>query len=265
MLDKTKLTQVELGKIYGKWEVIECIEPFRPEDNYKGVWKVRDIYNSNIKQLNGQYLITIGKHLSEGYYDKKENEENFEEDVDNTNIFKFAVYGEDNELIGNLCRICHKVKPLQKFRSNEGTVCLDCVPYLPTSYNDPVNVRRKKLSKKDKRVRQQYSSTKTSDEKHKRENNLTLQDVYDLTSKPCFYCGGYNHQGLRGEGKELDYCGIDRIDNAIGHTKENCVPCCNRCNFTKGNLTVDQWLEHIEKIYKRKEEILTGLQEKNNN
>ena len=53
--------------------------------------------------------------------------------------------------------------------------------------------------------------------------DFIIQQSYDL----CFYCG-----------KELQYIDndhnlatIERLDNSIGHTKENCVIACRTCNL----------------------------------
>jgi hypothetical protein len=52
--------------------------------------------------------------------------------------------------------------------------------------------------------------------------DLTLDDVMLAKSSICYYC-------------DRKATGFDRIDNASGHTKINCVPACIRCNWTRGN------------------------------
>jgi hypothetical protein len=47
--------------------------------------------------------------------------------------------------------------------------------------------------------------------------NLTLDWVKENLIKPCIYCGFKSN-------------GFDRKDNSIGHTIDNCVPCCTECN-----------------------------------
>ena len=45
-----------------------------------------------------------------------------------------------------------------------------------------------------------------------------------LVQQPCHYCK---------EIKENEVNGIDRVNNSIGYTKENCVPACWKCNRMK--------------------------------
>lgn len=67
--------------------------------------------------------------------------------------------------------------------------------------------------------------------------NLTVDDVAEICSKPCFYCG------------KPCCLGIDRIDNSKGYTVDNCVPCCGCCNKMKMDLELSFFLEQIVKIY----------------
>jgi len=40
------------------------------------------------------------------------------------------------------------------------------------------------------------------------------------------------------------------IDNNLGYTQENCVPCCKECNHAKNNLNKDHFVKLVELIYK---------------
>ena len=66
---------------------------------------------------------------------------------------------------------------------------------------------------------------------------ITIEEFKILDSSPCSYCGD--------NGK----VGIDRIDNSKGYTKENSTPACKLCNFMKKAMTVQDFLNHIKKIY----------------
>jgi len=76
------------------------------------------------------------------------------------------------------------------------------------------------------------------------EFDLTLEQFASLTENvDCSYCGG------KSLGKE--YVGIDRISPAKGYIFDNCIPCCNICNFMKYNHTKEFFLAHILKIAKK--------------
>jgi hypothetical protein len=72
--------------------------------------------------------------------------------------------------------------------------------------------------------------------------NLSLQDYERLTSATlCYYC----HGRLPRLGS-----GLDRIDSDGPYSVDNCVPCCYICNVMKSDLTVYEFLHHINKIIK---------------
>lgn len=50
-------------------------------------------------------------------------------------------------------------------------------------------------------------------------DSLTRAEAEALSALPCHYCGN-NTEG-----------GLDRKNNSLGHTVENVVPCCTRCNL----------------------------------
>lgn len=45
--------------------------------------------------------------------------------------------------------------------------------------------------------------------------------------------------------------GIDRTDNSTGYILENCIPCCDICNYMKNDLSKDKFIYKISKIYKK--------------
>lgn len=58
--------------------------------------------------------------------------------------------------------------------------------------------------------------------------------------KQCFYCEEkINWQPFKVNGYKLD-----RKDNALGYTPDNCVVCCPRCNRAKSDhFTYSEWLQ----------------------
>lgn len=72
---------------------------------------------------------------------------------------------------------------------------------------------------------------------------LSKEQYYEIISKECFYC---NNPLDRTTGGYF----LDRLDSALGYTKENCVSCCTTCNFMKGVMSLDNFYKQIELIYK---------------
>lgn len=40
--------------------------------------------------------------------------------------------------------------------------------------------------------------------------------------------------------------GVDRIDNLVGYTDGNCVPCCQSCNIAKNSFSVEEFTKQTE-------------------
>lgn len=82
---------------------------------------------------------------------------------------------------------------------------------------------------------------------------LNYEYFKSIILKDCTYCGSSPSnikKDSRASGdRVLKYNGIDRIDNDIGYTVDNTVPCCRSCNIAKHTYTVDKFKELITKIY----------------
>lgn len=82
---------------------------------------------------------------------------------------------------------------------------------------------------------------------------LTRDDCIKLFKGNCRYCGARPERARRVHTSVFIYNGIDRVNNSVGYTKENVASCCMRCNYMKSDLTLEEFYEHISKIWKRKE------------
>ena len=72
---------------------------------------------------------------------------------------------------------------------------------------------------------------------------ITFEDYVKITSSTCYYCNGR----LPEVGT-----GLDRIDNSLGYTKENVVPCCTLCNITRqDNFTHEEMKSELGPTIKR--------------
>lgn len=81
-----------------------------------------------------------------------------------------------------------------------------------------------------------YNTYKNSAKQRNLNFLLTKEEFQKLISENCNYCNA----PLAG--------GIDRTDNRIGYTVDNCVSCCTVCNKMKLNLSQESFLTHCKKI-----------------
>jgi len=80
-------------------------------------------------------------------------------------------------------------------------------------------------------------------EKRKYKVEMTYEQYLEFVEKDCHYCDAkltwVKHSTHKAA---LAHC-IDRKDNSLGYTKENCVACCPRCNWGKSNsFTYEEWI-----------------------
>ncbi len=129
-----------------------------------------------------------------------------------------------------ICSCCKKELPLtieffHKGRNNIyikdsfKRLCKECrVEEGKKRYNKNKDERSINFEKQSEYVFRRYKKL----DKNKKDFNLTLDWVKENLQKPCTYCG-------------FESNGFDRKDNSIGHTIDNCVPCCTECNNGRMN------------------------------
>lgn len=97
---------------------------------------------------------------------------------------------------------------------NNGYWCGKCAQKFKKNTDPKVNLRR--LAKKSMSTYLKYDKNKGF------ETTVTWEDIMIAKQSTCHYC-------------DRVASGFDRIDNTVGHTKENCIPCCIRCNWVRGS------------------------------
>lgn len=81
--------------------------------------------------------------------------------------------------------------------------------------------------------------------------NLSDQEFIELISQPCHYCGTLPSNTIKNK-NHMDgflYSGIDRVNSQEGYNKNNCVPCCEKCNKAKMAMSRDEFLNWIKLVY----------------
>lgn len=96
-----------------------------------------------------------------------------------------------------------------------------------------------------------YHSYKSSAKSRGYSFDLTKEGVNNLCSKPCHYCGQEPKIYSSARADEVwKRNGIDRVDNSIGYTLKNVVPCCKECNVAKHAQTLEVFLNWVERVHK---------------
>jgi len=80
--------------------------------------------------------------------------------------------------------------------------------------------------------KKRYIAARAHDKKMNQESCTENEYLAVAKINICVYCG------------LQDGIGIDRLDNTIGHVLNNIVPCCEQCNYTRGDIwTVGQMVQ----------------------
>ena len=69
--------------------------------------------------------------------------------------------------------------------------------------------------------------------------DITKEKFNEIVKSDCYLCGNTNPK---------QRIGIDRFDNSIGYTIDNCKPCCNYCNIMKKDLDHEAFINCVYKI-----------------
>ncbi len=108
-----------------------------------------------------------------------------------------------------------------------------------------------------------FGNYKSAAKRRKYEFNLTKDQFNNLIIQNCFYCNQepnmiYNYSKKYSNTVNWNtflYNGVDRKDNSIGYTLDNCVSCCKICNNSKSILSLEDWLNWISRVYTKQTSI----------
>lgn len=121
---------------------------------------------------------------------------------------------------------------------------------------------RRYASAKEATIAAFYRRYRYDADKRNLEWLLTDSDFQRIIHSECFYCGSeptkrwnvYTKYGRSGtqwmEEADVLLNGVDRKDNNIGYTVDNCVPCCSECNYAKRTTHADHFLAWVERVHK---------------
>lgn len=101
-------------------------------------------------------------------------------------------------------------------------------------------------------LRNAYLNYRNNAKNHKKNFQLTMEQFKFITSQNCFYCNLTPKQTtgkLRNDRPNYYHNGIDRVNSSIGYVLENCVPCCKQCNYSKRDMSKEEFKTFIKRVY----------------
>lgn len=87
--------------------------------------------------------------------------------------------------------------------------------------------------------------------------NINFDTFLELVKQNCSYCGITPNLKVTNEtkSKSEQINGIDRLDPELGYVEGNIVSCCSDCNYAKRRMSVDRFLEFINRVYNHQQKI----------
>ena len=165
------------------------------------------------------------------------------------------------------CIKCHKTKDITEFAKAKLNIdgytgrCKTCIREDDRKYyssqeakNKRNEYQRARYSKQEIKAKQKekpqtlpnrYNAYKASAKHRGYSFDLTKEQFATFWNTRCFFCNDM-----------ITGIGIDRLDNNIGYTLDNCVSCCSICNVMKSTHAIDLWFTHMEKILSNKKELV---------
>jgi hypothetical protein len=112
----------------------------------------------------------------------------------------------------------------------------------------------------DRQTKTQYSLYSCLVRRHKKRTGssdrvIDYKTFIELIESPCEYCGVERSNSRKDRSYKntrfiYKYNGIDRIDSSKGYEKGNVVSCCKTCNAAKSNMSREDFLSWIKRVYK---------------
>lgn len=223
---KIKFPEKELGKSedltnkrFGKWMAL-----YKTENSSRGTrWVCKCLCEKEtIRPVDAKSLLS-GKSTSCGCERDKT--------ISKNNDKKIHIRDENGVIVQKKCFRCNQWLPLSSF-------------YKSNHHHDGYGSECKKCQNESKESR--YNLYRKNATRRNIKFNLSKNDFYDITSKPCYYCGGYSNKDINNK----LYNGVDRIDSSKDYDLSNVIPCCDICNKMKLDHSLSFFLEHINRIVK---------------
>lgn len=127
------------------------------------------------------------------------------------------------------------------------------------SKDNSINSRHK-LARLETGAKVIFGRYKKNAETRKYNFDLEYEYFKKIISQNCFYCNAKPTNYYSKSFYKFTYNGIDRINNTIGYTASNIVPCCKFCNIAKNNNNINDFLNWIKNISDNYKNVLKKLE-----
>lgn len=140
-----------------------------------------------------------------------------------------------------VCIVCEKDFEAKRSHTRYcSRLCYKRDPVVKKRHSDKVNAYQKQHNKTPLRRHQRLKQLCNRKDKT---FDLSLEFYSSLLNKGCFYC---NSDLLTATGSSLD-----RMDNNLGYTADNVLPCCGKCNQIRNkHLTVEEMTAAMKAVIK---------------
>jgi len=106
-----------------------------------------------------------------------------------------------------------------------------------------------------------YNQIKYTSKNREIENSLAFEEFIDFTKiDKCYYCGNkikWNEYNSYDNNHRIHSSyNLDRKDNNDGYKKDNCVVCCELCNYMKRMMTIEQFIQHCRDIVNHQQKVV---------
>lgn len=100
----------------------------------------------------------------------------------------------------------------------------------------------------DRLLKRLYSRNKSSAKSRGLTFTLDFDLFCHLVQDNCDYCGASPSNTLKYRGLELNYSGLDRLDQSSGYEPDNVVPSCRFCNTLRGPMPLTTWIDFLSGV-----------------
>jgi len=150
-----------------------------------------------------------------------------------------------------LCGSCCKELPIDNFIGLLSVITKTCD--VCRKQNKTQDKKRDKEHRNEtvrNNTKPQYTNYKKSANERNIAFNISYDEYIKIVKNTCYYCGTIHERGFNG---------IDRTDSSRGYVLDNCVSCCQMCNYMKGSLSKSVFIKRVEHILTFHNKILGKL------